>query len=59
MKKNKITNPEVTKKIEELRHGPDMAKVRALAYLLAATEKTPGVAERVRTLVALLGPQGH
>ena len=45
LKKNKITDPEVTKKIEELRHGPDMVKVRGLGYLLAATEKTPGVAE--------------
>ena len=35
-----------------------MIEVRGLAYLLAATEKTPGVAERVRALVALLAPQG-
>lgn len=59
LKKNKITNPEVTKKIEEFRHEPDMAKVRGLAYLLAATEKTPGVAERARAVVALLAPQSH
>ena len=54
LKKNKITNPEVAKKIEELRHDPDMVKVRELAYFLAATEKTPGVAQRVRALVPLL-----
>ena len=58
LKKNKITNPEVTKKIEELRHGSDMVKVRGLVYFLAATEKTPGVAKRVCALLALLASQG-
>ena len=53
LKKNKITNPDVEKKVEELRHGPDTVKVR-LTYFLGATEKTPGVAQRVRALVPLL-----
>ena len=58
LKKNKITGPEVKNKIEDLTHGPDMVKVRGLAYLLAATEKTPGVSKRVRALLALLASQG-
>ena len=53
LKKNKITNPD-DEKVEELRHGPDTVKLRGLTYLLAATEKTPGVAKRVRALVPLL-----
>lgn len=54
LKKNKITNPEVEKKIEELQHEPDMAKVGGLTYFLAAAEKTAGVAQRIRALVPLL-----
>lgn len=57
LKKNKITHPDVTKKIEKLTHGLDLIDVRGLVYLLAATEKTPGVAKRVRALAPLFAPQ--
>jgi hypothetical protein len=53
LEKNKIEEPEVTRKLDEIRRPPVWVPTR-LTYLLAATEKTQGKGKSLYILPMLL-----